>query len=54
MKTIHRFIHRLFATSLENKLQGRFERVNEKPILGYIKGYEQPSLKTKMESWRVS
>jgi len=40
MKTIHRFIHRLFATSLENKLQGRFERVNEKKpisILGYIK-----------------
>jgi len=42
--------NRLFATSLENKLQGRFERVDkidkvdEKPILGYIKGYEQPVL----------
>jgi len=42
--------NRLFATSLENKLQGKFERVDkidkadEKPILGYIKGYEKPVL----------
>ena len=42
--------NRLFATSKENKLQGKFERVDtiekadEKPIIGYIKGYEKPVL----------
>ncbi len=47
-------------TSLEDKLQGKFERVDkikqadEKPILGYLRGYDKPvyyigkSLKTKM------
>jgi len=42
--------NRLFATSLKNKLQGKFERVDkieqadERPILGYIKGYDKPIL----------
>ena len=42
--------NRLFATSLKNKLQGKFERVDkieqadERPILGYIKGYDKPVL----------
>ncbi len=42
--------NRVFATSLENKLQGKFERVDkikqadEKPILGYLRGYDKPVL----------
>ncbi len=38
----------MFAVSLKNKLEGKFQRVDsitdidKKPILGYIKGYSKP------------